>query len=235
MTDGDHFQNEFDRDRAAKFDHEFDKLSPLKDALHLLAQLCFREAGVRKNARALLVGVGTGAELFYLADAFPRWEFVALDTSQDMLTQCVKGCEQRGLLDRVTFFHGPVSLLGDAEPFDLATSFLVSHFLTTAKRREAFYADIAARLWPEGVLFSADLIADRRAPGFDDDMARWLEMLRYSGKTAPEVEQMRAAFDARLSLIGRDDFRHLLQRAGFPRARVVGQTFLIHGWFARRG
>jgi len=76
----------FDKAHAAGYDQRFAKLAPMKEALHLLLRLLFSEFPA--EARILCVGAGTGAELLYLAQAFPQWRFTAVDPSAPMLDIC---------------------------------------------------------------------------------------------------------------------------------------------------
>ena len=51
--------------------------------MHFLIGLVLKE--LPTDARILCVGVGTGAEIFSLAEEYPEWTFVGVDPSADML------------------------------------------------------------------------------------------------------------------------------------------------------
>ena len=56
--------------QAPCYDKQWEKLAPIRDALHFLLASVFTE--LPADARVLCVGVGTGAELAHLAGKFPR-------------------------------------------------------------------------------------------------------------------------------------------------------------------
>ena len=75
-------KNVFDR-QAAAYDKQWARMAPIRDGLYLLLETVF--AGLPADARMLCVGAGTGAELAYFAQRFPRWRFTAFDPSVAML------------------------------------------------------------------------------------------------------------------------------------------------------
>lgn len=129
----------FDKEQAAAYDERFAKLAPLKDSLHLLIRILFSE--LPERARILCVGVGTGAELIALAKAFPGFEFAAVEPSEPMLEVCKQRAREEGIASRCTFHNGFVHTLPASEPYDAATSILVSQFLVQRADRVGFFAD----------------------------------------------------------------------------------------------
>ena len=97
-----------------------------------------------------------------------------------MLAVARRHAEAEGFAARCSFVADYVSA-APLQTHDAATSLLVSHFLTEAAARQAFFADIAARLKPGGLLFNLDLCADRSAPGFAGALDLWLDLLRLGG------------------------------------------------------
>ena len=211
---------------------EFDRLHPMKDALHLVMRLVLED--VKPDARVLVVGAGAGPELLYLAEAFAGWSFVALDIDEATLDRCRAAVADAGLDGRVDFHHGPVESLPEGAAFDVATTILVSHFLPDRSARRAFLDAIAARVRPGGALVSADL---HLPPDLETSRAErevWGRMLKYAGKTDDQVEAMLGAFGERLWLVPRTEQAELLKSVGFAQPRVFCQTLLIHGWVATR-
>lgn len=197
--------------------------APLRGALDFtLAQTL---AGAPEEARVLVVGAGTGAEIAYLAERHPGWHFTAVDTSAEMLALCAEKARAGGYGDRVTIHAGPVETL-EAGGFDLATSVLVSQFLNERAAREAFFAAIAQRLVPGGRLVSVDLSAPgaERAAAVDE----WL------GITGTATPERLAQFDAMVSVLPPEDIGALLTDAGFTQVRAVFQVLLVRGWSARK-
>jgi tRNA (cmo5U34)-methyltransferase len=168
----------FDQKRASSYDQQFDALAPTRDALHLQIRIILSELPV--DANILCVGVGTGAELIYLAQAFPRWRFTAVEPAAPMLDICRRKAEESGIASRCTFHQGYVDSLPASEAFHAATCILVSHFFMKSDERSHFFQQIAARLQPGGYLVSADLTADMATAEYQSLLEVWLRMLRYA-------------------------------------------------------
>lgn len=239
MPDESLIERAFSRDRAEGYDREFERLGAIKELLHLLLRIRFAE--LPDDARILVAGAGTGAEARFLAPLFPGWRFTLVDPADGMLAVAERHANAEGFADRCVFHHGYVSSL-PVESHDAATSILVSQFLTDAGERRAFFEDIAQRLEPGGLLFNADLAADRDAPSFDGAMDLWLAMTTYAahgrGGDASASEGKRPSFR---DLFGKVVAAHdptmvetLIQQAGFTEIVPCFQAVLIRAWFATR-
>ena len=73
--------------QASPYDKQWAKLAPLRDALHLLTGAVFSELPIESRV-LFCVGAGTGAEVIYFAQRFPRWTFTAVEPSGRMLDMC---------------------------------------------------------------------------------------------------------------------------------------------------
>lgn len=122
----------FGKDRAPSYDKMWAKLAPTRDALHLLIHAIL--SNLPADARILCVGVGTGSELLDLAQAFPQWQFTAVEPAAPMLNICRQKVEACGITARCTFHEGYLDSLPTSNSFDAAASLLVSHFITHAAR-----------------------------------------------------------------------------------------------------
>lgn len=220
----------FNTASAEGYDQKWVELAGVQQGLHLVMRAALE--GLPADARVLVVGAGTGAEVRALAPRHPGWRFTLVDPAAPMLDVARRHAEREGFFDRCTFHVGFLDQT-PAEPHHAATSLLVSHFLTVAGEREAYFADIAARLHPGAVLFNADLSADAQAPEFAALMAMWLEMQTYAGMS-PEG---RSAY---ISNYGREFGAHppaeveaMIHRAGFEAPIPCFQLGLIRGWLAR--
>ena len=91
----------FDEERASTYDQRAAKLAPLRDTLHLLTRLVLSD--LPTDAHILCVGVGTGLELIYLAQEFPRWQFIAVEPASAMLDICRQKAEEHGIASRCTW------------------------------------------------------------------------------------------------------------------------------------
>lgn len=224
----------FGEDHAKEYDAKSARLAPLKDGLHLIARSALSE--LPDDARLLIVGAGTGAELFDLAEGKPGWTFTAVDPSAAMLARCRQKAEARGLSERVALHVGTLDTLPEAAPFDGATALLVSHFLADPEARRAFFREIHRRLAPGGLLVNADLSADRAAPDYAALEALWFTTLRGGGFLDEEgAERMRQAYASHVALWPPAEVGEMLRGCGFVGVTQVYQAMFMCGWVSRRG
>ena len=218
----------FDASHAEAYDRSLERLLPFKGALHALMRWSF--ASLPDDARILVAGAGTGAEVRFLAPIFPQWRFTLVDPSEPMLEVGRRHAVAEGFADRCTFHVGLVSTLKE-EGFDAATSVLVSHFLADAGARRAYFAEIAQRLRPGGLLFNADLCADLEDPSFGALMDLWLTLV---GMADDRRVFFRAAFGKGLAAHGPAEVEDMIRGAGFEGLVPCLQAGLIRAWIATR-
>lgn len=222
----------FGKEHAEKYDTAFTKLLAFKDTLHIGTRCAL--AALPDNAHILCAGAGTGAEILYLADAFPGWQFTAVDLSAPMLEVCQRRVGEAGIAARVATHIGPVSSLDATTPFTAATSLLVSQFIQDRDTRCAFFADIAARLAPGAPLVSADLMCDLESPASPAALDHWRNTLAFAADRAPdEMDAALAALGRAVFPLGEKAYTALLRDAGFEQPTRFFQAGLMQGWFAR--
>jgi tRNA (cmo5U34)-methyltransferase len=95
----------FSKEMAEAYDARNRKLAPIADAMHFLIRLVLQRLPAR--SRVLCAGVGTGAEMLSLAEAFPEWTFLGVDPSAEMLAVCGERLKKAGLKERCEL--GPVN------------------------------------------------------------------------------------------------------------------------------
>lgn len=222
----------FDQKRADSYDKQFVKLSALRDGLHLLARMVLSE--LPADARILCVGVGTGLELADLAQAFPGWQFTAVEPSKPMLDICRGRAREYGIESRCTFHEGYLDSLPASDAFDAATCLLVSHFLLQQEERRQFFCRIAARLRPGGYLVSADLAFDVSTPAYPDLLGVWQRVLRYAELPAEVVEKVRATFAQDVAVLPPREVESIIVSSGFDAPVLFFQACFIHAWYTRR-
>ncbi|HSI84070.1 MAG TPA: methyltransferase domain-containing protein [Candidatus Methylacidiphilales bacterium] len=222
----------FNKDFASVYDARFVKLAPQKDALHLLMRIIFGE--LPERARILCVGVGTGAELFALARVFPHLEFTAVDPSQPMLEICEKRAHEEGIASRCTFHNGYIETLPQSDPFNAATSLLVSQFLVRKGERIAFFRTISQHLRPGGVLINADLSGDLDSPDSDGLKRIWQKMLLYNGAPQTEAAGFLEGWKKHVAVLPPSQVEEIIAAGGFEKPSLIYQSLFIHGWFAKR-
>lgn len=217
----------FGEKQAASYDDRFAKASAMRDAMHLVTRLALGE--LNEDASVLCVGAGTGLEIGYLAAAFPRWRFMAVEPAPAMLAQCHKRADAEGFADRCEFHEGFLDSLPEGDPYDAATCLLVSHFLQRPERRE-FFAAIARRLKPGATLVTADLASDVGTPGHARAMAVWRRMWLHCDTPLEQVDNMLVEFEKKVPLLPPAEVAKLVCAAGFEAPTPILQTLLIHGW-----
>jgi tRNA (cmo5U34)-methyltransferase len=222
----------FDEKHAAEYDTRFAKLASMRDALHLLIGAVF--ADLPADARILCVGAGTGAEIIYLAEKFPRWRFTAVEPSAPMLAVCRRRIEECGVASRCEFHEGYLDSLPGSESFDAATSLLVSQFILEPAARVNFFRDIARRLRPGGLLASADLASDTSSAAYQSLLDVWIELMKATEAPAEQLEKLRVIYGRDVALLPLDEVGAIIASGGFETPVLFLQTLLIHAWYAKR-
>ena len=204
----------------------------MKDALHLCMRLVL--LGLPAESRILCVGVGEGAELLYLADAFPGWRFTALEPSARMLEICRARAEAQEISSRCTFHEGYIDSLPGDDGYDAATCILVSHYLGDRAARIGLFRAIHDRLRPGGILVNADLAADATSRTFPAMLEGWKSMLSFSGMSAEQVDAQVERFSRGMSAMSVPEIEEVLTSSGFLDPTLFCQTLLIHAWYSKR-
>ncbi len=187
-----------------------------------------------ERARILCVGAGTGSEIGALAAAFPRFEFTAVEPSEAMLDVCRQRSRDEGFESRCTFFNGFIESLPEGEPFDAATSLLVSQFLTERAARVKFFSEIARRLRPGGWLVDAELSGDLASDASADMKEFWRKMLVYSGLPEEQAGGFLKGWAQGVAVLPEREIEDIIADGGFTRPTRIYQSLFIHGWAARR-
>jgi tRNA (cmo5U34)-methyltransferase len=222
----------FNQEQAAGYDERFARVAPLRDALHLLIEILLGDLPDR--ARILCVGAGTGAELIALARAFPTFQFTAVEPSLPMLEVCQRRAGEEGIASRCTFHHGLLHTLPPGEPFDAATSLLVSQFLVHQPERVAFFQAISQRLRPRAYLISADLAANLTSEDSEGLKTFWHQMLLYTGTPADAAKNYLQAWKTHVAVLPPREVAKIIAASGFDEPTLFYQSLFIHAWSARR-
>ncbi len=218
--------------QAATYDQQWAKLAAFRDGMHLLLASLF--STLPNNARMLCVGAGTGAEIHYFADKFPDWTFVAVEPSPGMVSAATERASANGYIERCSFHTGYLETLPDSGSFDCATSLLVSQFILDEAERTAFFAHIAARLKPGGLLACSDLAADVTTAAYTDLLAVWLRTMAASDVASERLQQMREAYARDVAILPAKSIQELIASAGFTQPLQFYQAGLIHAFYCRR-
>ena len=214
---------------AATYDRTWSAMAPLRDALQLVLDNVFTP--LPAHASILCVGAGTGEEVLYLAQRHPGWRFTAVEPSGPMLDVFRGKAEARGIASRCVFHEGFLASLPESEPFDAATSILVSQFVTDPGERRAFFRGIADRLRPGGYLVSADLACDMTSDAGRQLLDVWFSMM----SVAPEArERAQGVYSSQVAVVPPEAMDDIIWEGGFGTPVRCFQSGLIHAWFARQ-
>lgn len=227
----DELEAAFDQ-QAAGYDQQWARMAPINDNLYFLLESVFAE--VPGDARALCVGVGTGAELAHLAQTFPGWRFTAVEPSGAMLVVCRKRAEDEGFALRCEFHEGYLDSLPAGEAHDVATCFLVSQFILDRDARVGFFRGIAKRLAPGGLLASSDLASDVGSADYAALLNAWMNMMAGADIPAEARERMRQAYANDVAILPPETVASIIESAGFESSVRFFQAGLIHAWFSKR-
>lgn len=222
----------FDQAHAATYDQRFTKLVAMRDALHLLISAVF--ADLPAEARILCVGAGTGAEVIYLAQKFPRWRFAVVEPSAPMLEVCRRKAEECGITSRCVFHEGYLDSFPPSTAFDAATSLLVSQFILAPDARADFFRAIAERLRPGGYLVTADLASDTASASYQSLLGVWLRLMRETGSPPEQLEKLRVTYGRDVAVLPLEQVSSIIAAGGFETPVLFLQTCLIHAWYALR-
>ncbi|WP_237044575.1 class I SAM-dependent methyltransferase [Aquipseudomonas alcaligenes] len=218
--------------QAASYDTQWAKTAPLRHCLHLLLDSLFAE--LPTDARILCVSVGTGTELAHLAAQNPGWRFTAVEPSAAMLDVCRQRAEQDGFAARCDFHEGYLESLPATAAHDAATCFLVSQFILEPPARSAFFAEIAERLTPGGLLASSDLAADVDSAEYEVLLTAWMHMMAAAEVSSETMARMRQAYARDIGVLSPERTAAIIAAGGFTLPVPFFQAGLIHAWLSRR-
>jgi tRNA (cmo5U34)-methyltransferase len=218
--------------QAPGYDRQWAKTAAIRDCMYLVLDPLLD--GLPADARVLCVGVGTGQEMAHLAQAFPRWHFTAVDPSGAMIDACRDRAQADGFAGRCHFHHGFLDTLPADAPYDVATCFLVSQFLVDRSARTQFFADIAARLSPNGLLASSDLASDTASPSYDVLLPAWMQMMSMAGVSPDALQRMRTVYNRDVGVLPPAEIASIIAAGGFDTPVQFFQAGLIHAWVSRK-
>ena len=218
--------------QAAGYDAQWARTAAIRDCLYFLLDAVF--AGLPADARILCVGVGTGTELAHLASMHPGWLFTAAEPSGRMLEVCRRRAEDEGFSSRCRFHEGYLdSLEGDAS-HDGATCFLVSQFIVDPRARTGFFAQIARRLRPGGLLASSDLASDVGSRDYEVLLRDWTTMMAAAAVPPDTLDRIRKAYANDVGVLPPARVASIIAAAGFAPPVLFFQAGLIHAWRTER-
>jgi len=221
----------FNKDMAEAYDARNSKLAPIADAMHFLIRLVLQRLPAR--SRILCVGVGTGAEVLSLAQAFPEWTFLGLDPSAEMLAVCGERLKKAGMPERCELVQGYVQDLPAGENFDATVSVLVGHFVKREERL-SFYRNMVSRIRSGGYLVDTEISFDLDSPEFPSALKDWEQVQALMGATATSVALLPTVLREVLAVLPPAEIESLLRQSGIAVPVRFYQAFMISGWYGQK-
>lgn len=207
------------------YDDHIRKLIPGYELVHqqihtlLALNLC-------DSAHVLIVGCGTGQELIALAQAFPTWQFTAIDPAQQMLHKLEQRLDSLNLKNKIQLIHGDTSVLKDLKlTFNAALSILVAHFV---EDKTQFYHDINQVLNPKSLLISYDLMQFEKP----QDAIRLQKLAELVGLHPKQSQLMVERLNQDFHLVSAQNLQQLYQQLGFQHCECFCQIFNYQGFVA---
>lgn len=225
-------QDFFDKNMAAKYDARFEKIRAINDCLHLLTRLTLD--GLPADASILCVGVGTGADILGVAEAFPRWRFTGVDPSEHMLAVCRERMRAHGLLERCELVHGHLADIPDEPRFDAVLCLLVTQFVKDQAARQEMFRGMAARLKPGGYLVNAEISHDMASPEFQDMAEKWKTMHSHAAGGGQQAEGALKALREHVAVEPQPVIENYLREGGLSLPVQFFQALLIRAWYSRK-
>jgi tRNA (cmo5U34)-methyltransferase len=223
--------NYFNKDASQAYDEKNRRLAPIADGMHFMIRLVLQ--GLPARSRILCVGVGTGAEILSLAQAFPEWTFLGLDPSAEMLEVCTERLRRAGVLDRCELSCGYVHDAPAGESFDAALSILVGHFVKREERL-GFYRNMVSRLRRGGFLVDTELSYDLGSPEFPSMLKSWEQVQTLMGAAADSLASLPMQLREMLTVLPPAEVESLLRQSGIALPVKFFQAFMIAGWYGKK-
>lgn len=220
----------FSKEASLSYDEKNRKLAPIAECLHFLIRLLLKE--LPPHARVLCVGVGTGAEILSLAQAFPEATFVGVDPSASMLEVCRERLRAAGILHRCELRQGYVQDVPVDPAFDAALSVLVAHFVPRAERL-GFFRAMSQRVRADGFLVNAEISFDLDSPEFPAMLKNWQEVQSLMGGTPESLAALPHVLRNVLCVLPPSETEGLLRQSGVSQPIRFFQAFMICGWYGK--
>ena len=189
---------------------------------------------LRRGARVLVVGCGTGIELVTFKRMRPDLRLHGVDPASQMLELARRRVSEAGAADGVSYQLGYAADVAPTPRFDAATLINVLHFVPDDGSKAALISDIAERLRPGGVFVLFDLHGDPGSEEHERYMPAWRRYWKVRGMPAAE----RRAFEDRIRqgihFAPATRVVALAREAGFVEPRRFFKGLLYGGWTFRR-
>ena len=148
-----------------------------------------------------------------------------------MLEQLQQKCQEKFLLNRISFNQSEVATLAVKEQFQGATSILVMHFIPP-EEKTTYLKAIYDRLSPNGRLFLVDIMNSEVEQESEILRQAWFSYMQLAGLTEAEIKVEKQQLADDLHLISDAEIIKLMQAIGFQQVCIVSQGMTIKGFLA---
>ena len=182
------------------------------------------------DGRILIVGAGGGLDTRALAQIGPKWRFVGVDPSANMLNlaRTVIGDE---LIGRVELIHGSIEAVPTGK-FDAATCILVLGLIPDDGGKRNLLLEVYSRLVPGAPFVLIDQCLDRFAPDFSLKLDRYAAYAHASGVDSQTVENAREQLRSNPGMVTAARNAALLAEVGFSTTEIFYVGMAWRGWIA---
>ncbi len=222
----------FDAKNSAGYDDRVAKMIPGYEVMHRLARVALA-AELKPNAKILMIGTGTGAEVLECGVEQPTWSITAIEPSKDMSKTALEKIKAKGLSERVVWHEGTLDTLKGEEAFDAATALLVLHFVPDDGEKLELLTQIMEYLQPGAPLilsaFAGDPQATRTRKLYDLSKATAIAQ----GMDPKEVAERYDLGRKDIHLVPEERIKSLLREAGYIDVQRLFQSLAMITWIAR--
>lgn len=216
----------FEGDRALHYDRNIRRWFAAYDTfLDILSPVLRAGLTPKNEASILVVGSGSGNEIYNLAQLNPSWTLTGIDPSPEMNTLARKKLQ---LVKNTKIVEGTIEDISGE--FDAAICLLVSHFLEVSSKQDLF-AGIAKKLKPGAALIHADIIGDKYTS--TEDFKLYCEVQRQ--KIDSEiVEQGLNHIINDVNYIPEAQLLDMVKSSGFKKTTKIFQWLVYAGWISEK-
>lgn len=223
----------FNEEVAAAFDDMAVRSIPLyREAQSLAASLV--AAQIPGGGRVLDLGCSTGTTIALIHQRMQNMpvQYVGVDASAPMLTQCRRKLDAVGLSGNAELIEGDVRELPEGE-FDVILCLYTLQFVDKTDRPD-FLRHVFHKLKPGGAFFLAEKVEHACEEVEAPLTGLYYEMKRANGYSALEIARKREALENVLVPQTVNEHEENLRSAGFERVELVMKWFAFTSWMAFR-
>lgn len=191
-----------------------------------LPKLIELEQPTAKNV--LVVGCGTGNELLSLSKYKDSWNVTGVDPSPDMVKIAREKLKQ---YSEVTIIQNEVNQLSSDKKYDVATLFLVLHFMKDDGTKKALLQNIYDRLEQGATFLLLDIFGAKDEFTFN---LKLLEKLLPAEVEGMIIKDRIASMPERIFPVSEERLSVLLQEVGFTKPIRFFQSAIYGGWIIKK-